>query len=242
MDYTNFEESLHSLPPPYQLIPSPVPSQPFPFLKLPREIRDLIYHYALLYDWAAPGVISNRCYFNRRGRPLPLTHPLKYWGSERSTRLFRVNHQVSHEALELFYSTYFFCYPVQNSISLVNSRVRDPLTPWARSLIKNISFHVVIARGREELRRQELEATVKLLPNVKRVKLTLAFLNRTVSDYQVKELVAIALNTVSPLKKYTGLVLKEGRTSNRRTPISAQRTRIFREVRKALGYLSEDRV
>ena len=241
MDPIVSEKALHLRPPCHQLIPSPVPSQPFPFLKLPCEIRDSMYHYALLYDWAGPGVISNRCYFNRRGGlPLPLDDSLRYWGSERSTRLFRVNHQVSHEALELFYSTYFFYFPTQNSISLVVATVRDILTPGARSLIRNISFHVDLYEShrlafipaREEERRQGFAAAVKMLPNVKRVELTLSFLDKTVPDYEVKKVVAIALKTLSPLKHYTGLVLKEGRTNK-----SAQWTRIIREVREALGCL-----
>ena len=80
MDYIDFEESLHLLPPRYQLLPSLVLSQPFPFLDLPREIRDSIYHYALLYEWAGPGVTPNRCYFNRRKEPFnPLTQLATYW-------------------------------------------------------------------------------------------------------------------------------------------------------------------
>ena len=88
----------------------------------------------------------------------------------------------------------------------------------------------------EEERRQEFEAAVKLLPNVKRVELSLSFIGRTVPDYKVKELVAIALRTASPLKDCTGLVLK-GCTNE-----TAQKTRIFREVREALGCLSEETV
>ena len=125
-------------------------------------------------------------------------------------------------------------------MSLVEATVRDILTPWARSLIRSISFHVDLYDSQclaytpalEEKRRQWFEAVVKLLPIVKRVELTLSFLHLTVPDYQVKELVAIALKTISPLKFYTGLVLKDGRTNE-----SAQWTRIFREVREGLGCL-----
>ena len=243
MDYIDFEESLHLLPPRYQLLPPLVLSQPFPFLDLPREIRDSIYHYALLYEWAGPSVTPNRCYFNRHEKPFnPLMQPAAYWGTEVSTRLFRVNRQVSHEALELFYSTYFFRIP--DSISLLRATVRDTLTPWARSLIRNISFFMnllcshrtAFTPAGEEKRRQVFEAAVNLLPNVKRVELRLSFIGLTVPDYQVKELVAIALRTASPLKDCTGLVLL-GNTNQ-----TAQRTRIFKEVREALGCLSEERV
>lgn len=245
MDYIEFEESLHLLPPPYQLVPSPVPSQPFAFLKLPREIRDSIYHYALLYDWTGPDVITNHCNFYRREEPFnPLIHSRDYWGTEESTRLFRVNRQVSHEALELFYSTFYFHCPSTFTVALVNATIRDTLNLWARSLIRNISFHMnllcshrnAFTPGREEERRQSFEAAVKLLPNFKRVELTLCFIGLTVPDYKVKELVAIALRTASPLKDCTGLVLK-GNTNE-----TAQRTRIFREVREALGCLSEESV
>ncbi len=82
----------------------------------------------------------------------------------------------------------------------------------------------------EEERRQAIEAAVKLLPNLKRIGLTLSFVGRTVPDYQVKELVARALRIASPLRDFDGLVLE----GSNETP---RRVRILREVREELGCL-----
>ena len=83
----------------------------------------------------------------------------------------------------------------------------------------------------EEQRRQAFEAAVKLLPNIKRVELTLNFIGRGVPDYQVKELVARAVRTASPLRDFDSLILKGPGIE------TAQRMHIWREVREALGCL-----
>lgn len=68
-----------------------------------------------------------------------------------------------------------------------------------------------------------------LLPNVKRVILTFTFAGFDVPEYQVKEIVACALMVASPLRGFAGLSL-EGWDYE-----TAQRARIIREVREALG-------
>ena len=68
------------------------------------------------------------------------------------------------------------------------------------------SHRTVFTPAGEDKRRQEFEAAVTLLPNVKRVELDLSFIDFTVPDYQVKELVAIALKTAGPSKDCNGLV------------------------------------
>ena len=45
---------------------------------------------------------------DRKGSALDST---VYWGTEKSTRLFRVNRQVSDEALKIFYSSFPFYFP-----------------------------------------------------------------------------------------------------------------------------------
>ena len=81
----------------------------------------------------------------------------------------------------------------------------------------------------EEQARQAIEAVVELLPNLKRVVLTLTFAGLEVPEDQVKDVVARALKLVSPLRGFAGLSL-EGAEYD-----TAQRTRIMREVREALG-------
>ena len=252
MDFINIKEAHPLLPPASPNLPSPISSGPFPFLKLPREIRDLIYHYALLLNETSRFVFPSQRYHNWPERSWDpwegtvnpwLPGSTNYWGTEFSTRLFRVNHQVCYEALELLYSTSFFDFTIGTTVSLVNATIRDTLTPWARSMIRNIGFHIYFFYSHtdnftleyEEERRQGFEAVVKLLPNVTRVELTLEVSGSTVPDYQVKELVARALRIVSPLGNIHRLILKRPGYEN------AQENRIWREVCEALGYLREER-
>ena len=248
MDFVKFKDA-HPLLPPASPIPAlPIPSQPFPFLKLPREIRDSIYRYALLLNETSHFVFPSQRYHNGhegscdrwKGTVNPwLPGSTNYWGTEFSTRLFRVNHQVCYEALELLYSTSFFDFTIGTTVSLVNATIRDTLTPWAKSMIRNIGFHIYFFYSHsdsftleyEEERRQGFEAVVKLLPNVTRVELTLEVSGSTVPHDQVKGLVTRALRIVSPLRDIDGLILKRPGYE------TAQESRIWREVCKAVGYL-----
>lgn len=219
--------------------PTPVPSQPFPLLSLPREIRDSIYYYALLRPRNGPSVnATSICYFHPKVRAdsASKSYWTPYWGTRESTRLFLVNRQISNEALDLFYSTFPFHFLQTVDVALVNATLRDTLSPWARGLITRIGFMfgLLCTPGPFTLRREEkarlaVEAVVDLLPNVKRVILTLTFTGHDVPEHQVKEIVARALKIASPLRGFAGLSL-EGADYE-----SAQRTRVLREVREALG-------
>jgi hypothetical protein len=175
-----------------------VPSQPFPVLKLPREIRNSIYYYALLRPRNGPSVNPTHiCYFHPNVPADSASKPYwtPYWGTKESTRLFLVNRQISNEALELFYSTYPFHFPQSVDVALVNATLRDTLSPWARSLITRIGFMfgLLCTPGpftvrNEEKARQAMEAVVDLLPNVKRAVLTLTFAGDDEPEYQVKKL------------------------------------------------------
>lgn len=119
MQFIEDEEAL-GLPHPAEpdIAPS-VPSRPFPFLKLPREIRDSIYYYALTRPDTGPSVTPRHiCYIQHRWSAL--SSPT-YWGTEKSTRLFRVNRQVSDESLELFYSSFPFYFPQYVDLALVDA-------------------------------------------------------------------------------------------------------------------------
>lgn len=218
---------------------TPVPSQPFPFLKLPREIRDPIYYYALLRPRNGPSLNpTDICYFDR---PVPADASYKsswtpYWGTKESTRLFLVNRQFSSEAIEIFYSTYPFHFPATADVTFANATLRDCLSPWARSLITRIGFKsgLLCTPGPfcshdEEMTRRAIEAVLDLLPNVKQIILTLMLTGFDVPEYQVIEIVTRALKMVGPLKGFAGLSLE---------PIehdTDQQTRIMREVRETLG-------
>lgn len=235
MQFIEDDEALSHPPPASPHSTPPVPSQPFPFLTLPREIRDLIYHYALLRPKTGPGITpSHICAF--RPQPDIVAEQYIYWGTEKSTRLFLVNRQFSYEALKLFYSSYPFNFAQTVDVALVNATLRDTLSPWARSLISSISLIIILrctpdpfTASDEEERRLAIEAMVALLPNVKRFELTLTFVGVEVPEYQVKEIVSRGLRIASPLKDVAKLVLYGADHE------SAQRMRITREVREALG-------
>ena len=68
-----------------------------------------------------------------------------------------------------------------------------------------------------------------LLPYAKLVELTLTFAGHDAPECQVKEIVARALKIASPLRGFAGLFLDSFEDE------TAQRTRVMREVREALG-------
>ena len=247
LDFITFKEAHPLLPSGSPTPPSPIPSRPFPFLKLPREIRDSIYRYALLLNEPSRFVFTSQRYNNWPEESCDrwkgtvnhwLPGSTNYWGTEFSTRLFRVNHQVCYEALELIYSTSFFDFTIRTTVSLVNATIRDTLTPWARSMIRNIGFHIYFFYSHsdsftleyEEERRKGFVSVMKLLPNVTRVELTLEVSGSTVPHDQVKKLVARALRIISPLRDIERLILKRPGYE------TAQETRIWREVCEALAY------
>lgn len=213
----------------------PAPSHPFPLLQLPREIRDVIYYYALIRPGSGPYVDPARiCYMHHSASSPHVSD--SYWGTEKSTRLFRVSHQVCNEVTSVFYSTFPFHFPQTIKIAMVHATLRDTLPPRARNLITKVGFMILI-RGianrfhleRDETIRQALQAAVDLLPNVKRVELSLAIVGHDVPEWQITEVVNRAVREASPLKGLPGLSIRGGFNENN------QRARIVREVREALG-------
>ncbi|KAL8702853.1 MAG: hypothetical protein Q9201_003994, partial [Fulgogasparrea decipioides] len=217
-DFIEEEETLYLIPSVSPTPITPIPSQPFRLLKLPREIRDSIYYYALLRPRNGPSVHPTHiCYLHPKGSAdsSSSSYQSPYWGTRESTRLFLVNRQTSREALRVFYSTYPFHFSQSVDIALVHATFRDTLSPWARSLITRIGFMfgVILAsspftKHETEQARQAIEAAMGLLPNVKRVVLTLTLAGFDVPEYQEKEIVARVLDWASPLKGFPGLSLK----------------------------------
>ena len=155
----------------------PEPKRPFPFLKLPRELRDQVYYYALLRPPDKPVLraccaaarLNTVCLWQERSRV--------YWGTERSTRLFRVSHQVSVEALEAFYSRFPFHLCTR---AAVVERLLGSLTARAKSLIREVivNFAIYLREspcGIEYDWRAGVERMMELLPNLRQVHLILHF-------------------------------------------------------------------
>lgn len=233
MEFFDNEEDRRPVP---EEVIQPVPSQPFPFLKLPREIRDSIYYHALVRPGTGPYVEPARiCYMHHEASSPHIS--TSYWGTEKSTRLFRVNHQVYSEASELFYSTFPFHFPPTIDTALVHKTLRDTLPVRTRRLIREIGFmtHVSGIAGPftaqdDDKQRLAFEAVAKLLPNIQRVELSLAIVGLDVPEWQVMEVVNRALQKLGPLKDMPGLTIRGGFGE------TDQRARIVRKVSEALGY------
>lgn len=232
MDFLENEEDKR---PAQEEVIQPIPSQPFPFLKLPREIRDSIHYYALIRPGTGPYVEpAHICYMHHKASSRYTS--TSYWGTEKSTRLFRVNHQFYSETSEIFYSTFQFHFPQTTDVALVNSTLRDTLPPKARRLIRKLSVTILI-RGipgpftakDDDKQRLAFEALGELLPNIQRVEISLAVIGHDVPEWQVIEVVNRVLEKLGPLKDMPGLALRGGLNENN------QRARILREVREALG-------
>lgn len=224
--------------PPSPKSPDPVsyvPMTPFPLLQLPREIRDLIYYHAL----SGPEIVVFPDRSSQVATRLRSSEDLQKfcWGTENSTRLFRVNHQVFNEASQLFYSTFHFRFSYSFSVQSVNALFRDCLSVKTRNLISNICFPIVIwstpgpfTFKDEEKRRQAIAAAIKFLPNLRRVALTVS-LNGDVSEGKVKGVVDRALKVASPLIKMPGLYILGGADE------TSQQAYIMEEMRRDLGCL-----
>ena len=138
--------------------------QSFRFLDLPRELRDEIYHIALMHpaepmsprlpadvvsQWDHPR--AHELYFGLKPerkwlffRKDDRAYHKAYWGTERATRLFRVNRQVSEESLQIFYSRFKFLVECGTQPEWLFPRLLHRILPLSTmALIKNIEFSVL---------------------------------------------------------------------------------------------------
>lgn len=238
MDFFGFFEDEQDQGTAQEEVSQPVPTQPFPFLKLPREIRDSVYSYALMRPGTGPCAKPAICEIEHKAsRYVSRSHwGRPYWGTEKSTRLFRVNHQVYSEASEIFYSTFPFHFPLTIDVALINDSLRATLNLRARTLIRKVGFFVSVRSipgpyTAEDDAKQRLafEAVVKLLPNIRQVEISLAVGGHDAPDGQVMQVVYRVLKTLGPLKDLPGLTVRGSFNENN------QRTRIMEGVREALG-------
>lgn len=232
MEFIENEEALGRHRFAEHLVVCPIPPHPFPFLKLPREVRDKIYYYALLEPDDHPTVSRLDVCEIYKTRFAPST---RYWGSEEATRLFRVCHQVSIEALEIFYSRFTFRFATLGDPTFVKATLQHTLTVWARSLLGRIEISINLRSnpgpftlGDEEKWRQTIETIRQSLPNIRRARVYVSVVGHDVPEHQVKSVVERALRMIHPLTDLTGVFL-EGSSNE-----TVQRTRIIRELHEAL--------
>ena len=232
-------EPIHFPPSLKKVSTTSLPIQPFSFLRLPREIRDLIYSHALVRPIAEPALgTAHVCYMHHKVWSRNVA--TSYWGTERSTRLFRVNRQVSAEATVVFYSTFTFAFhlPEVGDNELLSTALWDILPERTRDLISKVRFSIIVwanprksPKDDEERRRQALEAAAKRLPNLTQIELILSVPDLDVPESLLEKLVVRVVNMTSPLKEWPGLALcVRGKETD-------QREHILSKVREALGCL-----
>lgn len=226
-----------SEPSPELDIAAPIPTKPFPFLQLPREIRDLICYFALTRP-LTPLTISPENIYCYSGSDVCIgKNQAPLWDKAKPYRLFRVNRQFGAEALEVLYSKFpiQFTHPLQTP--LINIALRDNISLKHKSLVKSVGFTIgvttienswYIHQG-EEIR-HEVEDVLKWLPNLRRVDLAFKLDSRVPRESEVKNVVDRLVQILSPLRNVAGVTLHRGSSAR-----IDQLLHIVMEVRKALG-------
>src|SRR5438034_10299019 len=87
-------------------------------LHLPVEIRLEILHFAILCPIPCDSCDAAKvCLGSSDFRHASIRNRQRYyWGTERMTRLLRVNHQLHAEAEEVLYTSFLFCFPPAMSL------------------------------------------------------------------------------------------------------------------------------
>ncbi|KAL8728988.1 MAG: hypothetical protein Q9181_005157 [Wetmoreana brouardii] len=209
-------------------------SQSFPFLEFPREIRDMIYYYALLRP-NPRGILdpTHICVAHktslgspfRRRRTVP-------GGGERPSRLFRVSRQVFSEAIKVFYSQFHFYFPVFNDVDTVKCILRDTLSGEARNLIRNVCFRLDLAPLLDP-DENDIETVTQLLPNIRRAEVEFRWFDFMAVQHRMDEYVERALHQAGSLRGLPGLVLR-GPSGN------SMKGQIMSKVREVLGCKSTE--
>ena len=207
---------------------------PFPFLRLPRELRDLVYSHALIRPDSGPhDEPTDICYLHHS--PSSRHFSTSYWGTEKSTRLFRVNHQIYSEASEIFYATFSFYFPPIMDTTMIHDRV-NILNGRCRALIRKIGFMLpfrgvtsTVTSKAENRMAQAFMAATRLLPKVTQVEVNIAIVGPYLPERQIMETVERILEILTLFKDVPRLIIRGGEVENTRP------SQILKEVRQALA-------
>src|SRR5947207_6015960 len=87
-------------------------------LHLPTEIRIEILYYVLLCPVPSDSNDATKVCLGLNDFEISVARGTdhRYWGTERMTRLLRVNHQLHAEAEEVLYTSFLFCFPPSMSL------------------------------------------------------------------------------------------------------------------------------
>lgn len=224
-------------PSPELNVAAPIFINRFPLFQLPREIRDLIYCYALLRPDSPLTVKPENFYCYSESDMWLHKDPAPVWDTGRPTRLFRVNRQFSAEASEVFYSRF----PVQFKHTIpappIDFAFPDNMPFRNRRYVNSVGFTIMvrISQGsypfsEEEQVRQDFEDALKWLPYIRRVDLAFEMCGDYPRDLRIKDTVDGLVQIVSPLRDVAELTLHRGISVR-----TSQQSRIVEEVCKALA-------
>ncbi len=216
-------------------IAAPVSTEPFPFLQLPREIRDLIYYFALT-RLISPLTIPPENIYCYPSDVRIEKNSMLLWDKARPHHLFRVSHQICAEALEIFYSKFPMQFTHSLATPFINVTLWDNMSLENRSLVKSVGFTIIVTITKshwyisQEMQiRKEVEDVHKWLPNIRRVDLAFGIESRPPRESQVKDVVDRLVQIVSPLQDVASLTLHRGGSAS-----ASQLMRIVVEVHEAL--------
>lgn len=175
--------------------------------KLPLEVREEIYYYAV----SQPPEKNTPVNQIRNVGAVRLFEG--WWGTEPMSRILRVNRQIHDEAEAVLYSQYKFCFPNYTDTDLVH-RVLDPMSVRARHLLGRIELFYIVrthtiprpgypAPTSERIEHQWKDAfslLVELLPGLREAEIGIGFVGGDMPEDQRREVVEVALRIASPLK------------------------------------------
>lgn len=197
--------------PPLVSLPASSPSTSR-FFFLPLELRVQIYYYALLHPQEGAAISPDNVHVKcRKGNLHDYGWRSDWWGTERMSRLLRVNPQIYYEATEVFYTRFAFLFncnlgEVQSFLQPLSPRVCR-LIRWLRLLVTLDMRSFDLAKG-AALNSSAFALLTQALPALRSVSLHIAFVGEHATDALRDYMVEQALNFAWPFRGVPLLVLE----------------------------------
>lgn len=174
-----------------------------PFLALPLEIRRTIYYYALLPSPEYRQVL----------RPLRAKWPNSWWGTEKMSRILRVNKQLHWETEEILYSSFEFSF--LDTTPYILQGFLEVLSPRARSLMRHVSWSITMnGRIRDSILQVHIqnwkacfEVMCKEIPSLNKIALQIRFLGGLATSNMRATFVGSIMDLVSVFDNRKGVFL-----------------------------------